>query len=338
MKFGGTSVGSAERISATADIIASAAKPAVVVLSAMSGVTNALLAIAEGTGDRAALLDKHLDTARELGVEAEVADALRNTLGGASTAAETVACGELMSTRIMHAVLRKRGLDAVWLDATGIVSVDGDGEPDTDAIGRNASAAVNDAGVHDIYITQGFICRDAEGRVATLSRGGSDYTATLLGEALGAAEVQIWTDVDGVYTADPRRVRTARCIPHLSYATADTAARRGAKILHPDCIRPAMRGGFAVRVLDSFHPEASGTEISGAATEDGGFAAVAATAGPDGSVEVSLVGTRAGVGAPDIAALLGSEAVQGEGYIAATVAAEAADEAMRLLHLKYIEQ
>ena len=133
-------------------------------------------------------------------------------------------------------------------------------------------------------------------------------------------------------------MRTARCIPHLSYATADTAARRGAKILHPDCIRPAMRGGFAVRVLDSFHPEASGTEISGAATEDGGFAAVAATAGPDGSVEVSLVGTRAGVGAPDIAALLGSEAVQGEGYIAATVAAEAADEAMRLLHLKYIEQ
>ena len=191
MKFGGTSVGSAERISATADIIASAAKPAVVVLSAMRGVTNALLAIAEGTGDRAALLDKHLDTARELGVEAEVADALRNTLGGASTAAETVACGELMSTRLMHAVLRKRGLDAVWLDATGIVSVDGDGEPDTDAIGRNASAAVNDAGVHDIYITQGFICRDAEGRVATLSRGGSDYTATLLGEALGAAATEV---------------------------------------------------------------------------------------------------------------------------------------------------
>lgn len=337
MKFGGTSVGSAARISATADIIEAASRPVVVVLSAMSGVTNALLAIASGEDDRDAVLDKHLAAARELGVEADAADTLRTILGNAVTPAETVACGELMSTRLMHAVLQKRGIDAVWLDATTFVSVDASGEPDINAICRNATSVFCAAGEHDVYVTQGFICRDEKGCVATLSRGGSDYTATMLGEALGAAEVQIWTDVDGVYTADPRRVNTARCIPGMSYATADTAARRGAKILHPDCIRPAMRGGFAVRVLDSFHPEASGTEISPTATQAQGFVAVASTVTPAGTVEVSLIGNHEGVGTAEVAALLGCDAMQGDGFIYATVDAGFADEAMRMLHNAFIE-
>lgn len=338
MKFGGTSVGSAARISATADIIECAHNPVVVVLSAMSGVTNALLAIASGDGDYSMVLEKHLSTARELGVDPKTEEALKAILSGARSQAETVACGELMSTRLMHALLRKRGLDAVWLDATDFVCVDTTGEPDTEAIGRNAADVFSAAGEHDIYVTQGFICRDQEGNVATLSRGGSDYTATLLGEALGAAEVQIWTDVDGVYTADPRRVSAARCIPRMSYATADTAARRGAKILHPDCIRPAMRAGFSVRVLDSFHPEASGTEIGLVATAAPGFVAVASTATDSGSVEVSIIGRRDDVGTAEVAALLGCDAVQGDGYIVATVDAEFADKAMRILHNAFIEQ
>lgn len=338
MKFGGTSVGSAARISATADIIEATCKPVVVVLSAMSGITNALLAIARGEGDSNDVLEKHLAVARELGVESDTADVLASILDGASTPSAIVACGELMSTRIMYAVLRKRGLDAVWLAAPDFVSVDESGAPDTGAIARDAGSTFFTAGIHDIYVTQGFICRDPQGDIATLSRGGSDYTATLLGEALGAAEVQIWTDVDGVYTADPRRVGTARCIPAMSYDTADTAARRGAKILHPDCIRPAMRGGFAVRVLDSFHPEAHGTMISPAAEAADGFVAVASTATTDGTVEVSIIGERIGFGPADVSSLLGCDAVQGRGYIAATVAADFADEAMRLLHKTFIEQ
>lgn len=261
-------------MTATAGIIARTHKPAVVVLSAMSGVTNTLLATAHGNGSLEEVLEKHIATARELGVSDAVEKKLREIVDSASSESEIVACGELMSTCIMNALLQSRGIDSIWLKSTDFIVLDKNGNPDIDAIRKKTEEIFTSAGQHEVYVVQGFICSDAEGHVATLSRGGSDYTATLLGEALGASEVQIWTDVDGVYTADPRMVRGAHRIPAMSYAQANTAARCGAKILHPDCIVPAMRSGFAVRVLDSFHPEEAGTCISDIADADG-FVAVA---------------------------------------------------------------
>lgn len=254
MKFGGTSVGSAERMRATAEIIRnSGADRTVVVLSAMSGATNELLAIAAGA-DAEALQQRHADTVAALGLPARVMDHIREVFAGARTEQEIVACGEQFSTAIMLAYLYKQGVDAAWLPALDYMRLDADGNPDVELTGCRARRLLHAKGDHKVYITQGFIGRNAEGAVATLSRGGSDFTATLLGEALGADEVQIWTDVDGVYSADPRVVPAAGCIPELSYELADTAARLGAKILHPDCVQPAKRAGYSLRVLDSFTP------------------------------------------------------------------------------------
>ncbi len=289
MKFGGTSVGSAERMRATAGIINGVARPVVVVLSAMSGITNRLIAIAEGKDNREDIIRHHTETARELNVE-HISHELDSILSSAKTPSETIACGELMSTTLMTAYMQAEGVDAVFVPALDIMRLDSHGEPDTCAIRKNGHEVLERIGNHDVYVTQGFICRDSNGDVATLSRGGSDYTATLLGEALDADEVQIWTDVDGVYSADPRKVKNARCIPTLSYVLADTAARCGAKILHPDCVLPARRAGFRIKVLDSFHPQAGGTAI-GPFEDTGGFVAVAATESGNEAV-VSIIGRR----------------------------------------------
>lgn len=289
MKFGGTSVGSAERMSATAQIIAASAKPVVVVLSAMSGITNKLISLAAGEADFKEILEHHYATTAALGVSQSVDSYLESLLASASTPAETVACGELMSTSIMTAYLRKEGVDAVLIPALDFMRVDSEAQPDIEAIATKVAKVLEHYGSHDVYVTQGFICRDSADRVGTLTRGGSDYTATLLGEALNASEIQIWTDVDGVYTADPRKVKDARCIPTLSYLLADTAARCGAKILHPDCVVPARRAGIEVKVLDSFHPQAGGTSI-GPFENTGGFVAVAALEDSD-TATVSLIGT-----------------------------------------------
>ncbi len=336
MKFGGTSVGSAERIAATADIILSAKHPVVVVLSAMSGATNSLLALSEGKGSQDSILERHTATAESLGLPKNICSKIHAIMDAASTPSEIVACGELLSTTIMHSYLCSKGADAAWLPALDFMSVGTDGEPDTKTIKRSAKTAIEKTGQHDIYITQGFICRDSSGAVSTLSRGGSDYTATLLGEALGAESVQIWTDVDGVYTADPRRVQTARRIPKMSYAQADTAARRGAKILHPDCIRPAERAAFPVQVLDSFHPETEGT-IIGNFNDDKGFVAIASLESGNCS-EVSIIGH--GDAMDDIKQRLSPlnifNIVQNNGYVCAQVSTEEADKAMNLLHDAFI--
>lgn len=338
MKFGGTSVGSAARIAATADIIASAARPTIVVLSAMSGATNELLDIAHGEKSIDALRARHHDTARELQLPDDTVAAIDRILDTRASEAETVACGELLSTTLMHALLRSRGLDAAWLPALDYMRTDGSGEPDTEAIGRLLADAMGKAGKHDMYITQGFICRDAAGNMATLSRGGSDYTATLLGEAMNASEVQIWTDVDGVYSADPRKVKGARCIPRMSYRQADTAARLGAKILHPDCVRPVRRAGCALRVLDSFHSDAPGTVV-GDFKDAPGFIAVASRSAGDGLTEVSLVGSDDYVPAQEVAKYIGGglSATSGDGYTSMLVPDDIADDVMRKMHKLFIE-
>lgn len=338
MKFGGTSVGSAERMRATAEIIRQSTDDhTVVVMSAMCGATNGLIDIADNGATPDRLLERHAATVEALGLPSSVMRHIRDVLAAASTRSETIACGELFSTAIMLAYLYKQGMDAAWLPALDYMRIDPDGNPLVEDTAARARALLRQKGDHRIYITQGFIGRDGEGRTATLSRGGSDFTATLLGEALGAAEVQIWTDVDGVYTADPRIVSAARCIPTLSYSLADTAARLGAKILHPDCVRPVMRTGCRLRVLDSFHPQAPGTLIHDAC-DAAGFVAVACTA--DGATaRVSIIGNRPDVSASDVSELLGgAPATAGADHITATVDAADADEAVRTIHKYFIEQ
>lgn len=335
MKFGGTSVGSAERIAATADIVASCDEPVVVVLSAMSGVTNMLIEAARGERPLSEVAQRHYEAARQLGLGTEYHAVVDSTLGRAAGEAETVACGELLSTALARAYMQTRGMDAVMLPALDFMRLNADGTPDTAYIARAAAAAIERAGRHRIYVTQGFICRDAGGSVATLTRGGSDYTATLLGEALRASHVCIWTDVDGVYSADPRHVPAARCIPRMSYAQADMAARLGAKILHSDCIVPAQRCGAEVRVLDSFHPEAAGTVV-GPFADAPGFIAVAASAD-----HVGIVGHDAAVAAADIARALGplaaAEPEIHAGHTRVSVQPGQAVEAMRIIHHEFIE-
>lgn len=272
MKFGGTSVGSATRIAATTDIVTATRKPVVVVLSAMSGVTNMLI---DGKLNEA--LDRYMQAAEELGVASDFRKAAGKIVAAAHTADEIVACGEQLSAALAVMYMRSRGMDAVRLPALDFMALEAAGRPDTAAIASKLSAAMDHAGSHDVYVVEGFICRDSQGRITTLSRGGSDFTATLLGEALHAGQVQIWTDVDGVYTADPRYVAGARRIPRMSYEQASLAARCGAKILHPDCVQPVQRAGVSLRVLDSFHPDAPGTEIGPDAAESAdGYFAVAA--------------------------------------------------------------
>lgn len=330
MKFGGTSVGSAERMAATAEIIRSAQAPVVVVLSAMSGITNRLLDVAAGSLERSVVAAHHKKVVAELGLDTALCDRIDEILNAAHTQAETVACGELLSTTIMQALMSKLGIDAVWVPALDFMRTTADGTPDTEFIRTHAAEAISSAGRHAVYITQGFICRNADGLVATLTRGGSDYTATLLGEALGASEVQIWTDVDGVYTADPRYVKGARCIPDMSFGQADAAARCGAKILHPDCIRPARRAGICVRVLDSFHPEASGTRISDIADAQG-FVAVAF----DGTY-VNLIGHDRNTSASDVTDAAGAAASKCDDYFSVPAGANAY-EIMQTLHDRFVK-
>ncbi|MDE6160567.1 MAG: aspartate kinase [Muribaculaceae bacterium] len=330
MKFGGTSVGSAERMAATAEIIRSARVPVVVVLSAMSGITNRLLEVAAGSLDRSVVAAHHKKVVAQLGLDTALCDRIDEILNAAHTQDETVACGELLSTTIMQAFLSNLGIDAVWVPALDFMRTGTDGTPDTEFISEHACDALQKAGRHQVYITQGFICRDANGHVTTLTRGGSDYTATLLGEALRVSEVQIWTDVDGVYTADPRHIGGARCIPDMSFGQADTAARCGAKILHPDCIRPARRAGISVRVLDSFHPEAAGTRISDIADAEN-FVAVAF----DGTY-VNIIGHDRNTSASDVTNAAGVAASECDGYIRVSAGANAY-EIMQTLHDKFVK-
>jgi len=342
MKFGGTSVGSAGRIAATADIIVSSRHPAIIVLSAMSGATSELIEIARNESQTDCIVSRHMDVAKTLGLPQNINDSLRSIVARASTYAETVACGELMSTTIMLSYLQKRGIDAVMLPALDFMKLTTDGEPATIAIAEALSETMKTAGKHDIYVTQGFICRNAAGQVATLTRGGSDYTATLLGEALSAEEIQIWTDVDGVYSADPRRVPAARRVPQLSYSQADTAARKGAKILHPDCVRPAMRAGIPLRVLDSFHPQAGGTVIDNVADSTAFIAVAYVTDDASGTAEISLIGQHRDIGDKDILNVLDDIHVEtvdlSDNYTSVRVAISDADKAMNLLHNNFIDK
>ena len=284
MKFGGTSVGSPQRMKSVVELIADGEQN-LVVLSAMSGTTNSLLEIAdylykqnqEGAN---AYITKLEDKYRQHIDQLYTTDEYRNqtwqllhnifdyirsfTKGDFSVREEKiiVAQGEILSTNMMTNYLLEQGYDAVLLPALEFMRTNPDGEPDLKYIQEHASKQLALYPDKQIYITQGFICLDAEGEISNLQRGGSDYTASLLGGALSASEIQIWTDIDGMHNNDPRFVENTTPVSHLHFDEAAELAYFGAKILHPTCIQPAKYANVPVKLLNTMDPTAPGTVIS----------------------------------------------------------------------------
>lgn len=284
MKFGGTSVGSPERIKGVAELVTKSEGTTFLVLSAMSGTTNSLVEISNY------LYKKNVDGANEVinrlednymeHVEKlystdeykqktreflkEEFNYLRSFTKDLFTSFEEksiVAQGEIMSTNMMANYMQEKGIDAILLSALDFMRTDKNAEPDPNYIKEKLNKILADNEGHQIYITQGFICRNAYGEVDNLQRGGSDYTASLIGAAIEAEEIQIWTDIDGMHNNDPRVVEKTEAVRQLHFEEAAELAYFGAKILHPTCVQPAKYAGIPVRLKNTMEPEAPGTII-----------------------------------------------------------------------------
>ncbi|WP_279179463.1 aspartate kinase [Parabacteroides johnsonii] len=297
LKFGGTSVGSARRMKNVASIIGSSERK-IVVLSAMSGTTNALVCIAgcfyRKAPDEAnkmiseqeqkyareieALYRTDLYKERALQLVTEHFNHVWSFSGKPFTVFDEkviLAQGELISTGMMDLYLQEQGIESVLLPALNFMRITADGEPDPVYIREKLVALLDQHPDTSVFITQGFICRNAYGDIDNLQRGGSDYSASLIGAAVDAEEIQIWTDIDGMHNNDPRVVNHTSPVRQLNFEEAAKLAHFGAKILHPCCIRPAKESNIPVRLLNSFEPSAPGTFISNTA-EKGRIKAVAA--------------------------------------------------------------
>ena len=298
MKFGGTSVGSPDRMKNVCKLVTASGQQVFVVLSAMSGTTNSLLEISnylykkntDGANEVINRLEvkynEHVDqlfstdewkkTTRDF--LHEIFDYLRSFTKELFTSFEEkniVAQGEIMSTNMVVNYMKEQGINATLLSALDFMRTDKNAEPDARYIKEklNAVMAANEGS--QVYITQGFICRNAYGEIDNLQRGGSDYTASLIGAAINAEEIQIWTDIDGMHNNDPRIVDNTAPVHQLQFEEAAELAYFGAKILHPTCVQPAKYAGIPVRLLNTMDPEAEGTTISNS-TEKGKIKAVAA--------------------------------------------------------------
>lgn len=283
MKFGGTSVGSAERMKNVVNLVTREGNT-LVVLSAMSGTTNSLITITDRiknaeTAEALRLIDelenKYVNTVRELlakeeyikqglTVISDIFGRLREYTGvtiGLKQEKEIVAFGEKLSTRLVALYMQETGLNSVLLDATEFMKIREDGEPDSDYIKNKITETLAANKGYDIYLTQGFICRNHLGEIDNLQRGGSDYTASLLGAAIDAEEIQIWTDIDGMHNNDPRFVENTSPVHELHFEEAAELAYFGAKILHPTCVQPAKSANIPVRLLNTMQPDANGTVI-----------------------------------------------------------------------------
>lgn len=283
-KFGGTSVANFEAMSRCATIIENNPNTRLVVSSACSGVTNILVELANGVQDqehRAELLKDlaeihdsilaQLEDATEASSEVYgILDTVTSLAEAASIQANTkltdhlVACGELMSTHILAQLMRERGINAVRFDIREVLRTDdnfGRAEPNVEAIAQLTQEKLIPLCLDSVVITQGFIGSDEEGNTTTLGRGGSDYSAALIAEGVKASGLEIWTDVPGIYTTDPRIAPKASPIPEISFSEASEMANFGAKILHPSTLVPALRHDIPVFVGSSKEPEKGGTWI-----------------------------------------------------------------------------
>ena len=300
LKFGGTSVGSAARMRDVAKLICDGEQK-IVVLSAMSGTTNSLVEIADyfyknntsGALERVNALEQkysnvidELYTTDEAKSEAKtIVKSLFEYLRPFSKSVFTLfeekailAQGELLSTTIFQLYLNEMGERSALLPALEYMRIDKNSEPDTTYIAENLAIQLSEQPGNTIYITQGFICRNFYGEIDNLQRGGSDYTASLVGAAIKADEIQIWTDIDGMHNNDPRFVEGTRPVPILHFEEAAELAYFGAKILHPTCILPAKLNNIPVRLLNTMEPKAHGTLIS-TQSKKGKIEAVAAKDG-----------------------------------------------------------
>lgn len=283
LKFGGTSVGSAERIKNVAQLVTSRGKN-IIVLSAMAGTTNTLVEISDylykKNVDGAkeiinSLESKYLNTIDELFASDEYKEnALKKIKASFNSIRsfakdiftvfeekEILAQGELMSTALMNLFLLEKGINSVLLPALDYMRTDKNAEPDTSYIKQKLTALLDKHADADIYITQGYICRNAYGEIDNLQRGGSDYSASLIGTAIGADEIEIWTDIDGMHNNDPRFVENTQPVEELHFEEAAELAYFGAKILHPTCVLPAKLNNIPVRLLNTMQPDAKGTVI-----------------------------------------------------------------------------
>lgn len=298
MKFGGTSVGTPARMKEVTTIITESGQPTFIVLSAMSGTTNSLIEISnylykknpEGANEIINRLEnKYMQHVEELYTSEtyknkikkflnEEFNYLRSFTKDLFTSFEEktiVAQGELLSTNMMVNYLQEKGIKAVLINALDFMRIDKNGEPDLQVIKEKLSQLMKANQGYQIYLTQGFICRNAYGEVDNLQRGGSDYTASLVGAVLPAEEIQIWTDIDGMHNNDPRIVEHTEAIRQISFDEAAELAYFGAKILHPTCVQPAKYAGIPVRLKNTMDPEAEGTLINNNIVK-GDFKAVAA--------------------------------------------------------------
>jgi len=302
-KFGGTSLGNADRMKSVANLITRDKEQKIVVLSAVSGTTDTLIKLSRANeqdgleilfqleAQYKKYVDELLSTPESknaanhfLAVKfAELSDLLSTSMPRDERV--FVSFGEIMSTSLFLIYVTESGISSALLPALDFMRIE-EGEPDMPRIKNLLKGVIDKAGPKDIYITQGYICRNEYGEIDNLRRGGSDYSATIIGAALEAKEIQIWTDIDGVHNNDPRIVKKTTRIDELSYAEAAELAYFGAKILHPLCVRPARQAQVPIRLLNTLNPEAEGTLIhSEDISDSGGPKAVAAK---DGIIAINI--------------------------------------------------
>jgi aspartate kinase len=311
MKFGGTSVGKPERMHEVAKLVTADKEPKIVVLSALSGTTNSLVEIGDSIarGDRELAkqqidkLEKHYhafvsqlvkeksSVEKATGIVAEHFEFLTIILKISFSEAlnkDILAQGELLSTKLFSVYLEEQGIDHLLLPALEFMSIDAHDEPQIGVIKVKLTQLLKQYSSRKLFITQGYICRNARGEVDNLKRGGSDYSASLIAAAISATVCEIWTDIDGMHNNDPRVVKKTRPIEQLSFEEAAELAYFGAKILHPASIWPAQFYKVPVRLLNTMQPDAKGTLI----TEEAGSVGVKAVAAKDGIFAIKIKSSR----------------------------------------------
>ncbi len=311
MKFGGTSVGKPERMRQVSQLITADTEPKIVVLSALSGTTNALVeignAISSGQREKAKelidkleahyqsfirdLVKKEAPLARAKAIIAEHFEFLTIILKISFSEAlskDILAQGELLSTKLFSVFLEENGIDHLLLPALEFMSIDNHDEPQINSIKTRLTQLLQQHKDKTLFITQGYICRNARGEVDNLKRGGSDYSASLIAAAINANVCEIWTDIDGMHNNDPRVVKKTVAIEQLSFEEAAELAYFGAKILHPASIWPAQFYRVPVKLLNTMQPEARGTLI----TEEAGSVGVKAIAAKDGIIAINIRSSR----------------------------------------------
>lgn len=311
LKFGGTSVGKPERMHQVAQLITKEKEKKIVVLSALSGTTNALVAISDSLsrGEREMakgkideleahyrkfamdLVSSESGRAKANAVITEHFEFLNIILKISFSEAlnkDILAQGELMSTKLFSAYLDEEHVDHLLLPALEFMSIDVNEEPSMHSIRHRLNALLSKHPDKVLFVTQGYICRNARGEVDNLKRGGSDYTASLIAAAANASVCEIWTDIDGMHNNDPRVVKKTIPVEQLSFDEAAELAYFGAKILHPTCIWPAQQQNVPVKLLNTMQPEAAGTVIK----QEAGSKGVKAIAAKDGIIAINIKSSR----------------------------------------------